>query len=97
LSESSLLNEAGFRLDLSEPGNQSGSSLSCKVLEMNSELRGPENQRPTDIGKARLQPHRMHIPLSFQKMIELAPKVGGATACDKETGLGWIDNVTSRL
>ena len=91
-----LCNEAGDSLDLSEPGIQSTSNLSCKILEMNSELRGPENQRPTDIGKARLQPHRMHIPLSFQKMIELAPKVGGATACDKEAAFGWIDNVTGR-
>ena len=64
---------------------------------MNSELRGPENQRPTDIGKAHLQPHRMHIPLSFEKILELASKVGGATACDKEAAFGWIDNVTGRL
>ncbi len=55
---------------------------------MNSEHREPRDQRPTSISKAHLQPHRMHIPLSFEKVIELASKVGGATACDRKRHLG---------
>lgn len=64
---------------------------------MNSELREPSDQRPTSISKAHLQHHRMHIPLSFEKIIELSSKVGELTACDNQAAVGWIDNVTGRL